>query len=445
MLISVVHAAQINATLRSKLTAAIAPGLQVKLKAGLYLLSTPYAPYLNMWNLARLAFIGFFFAQALFQHNYLQSLKSNFSGDKVLFCSTAWRPGTAVASGFLRLLESPVCTVSQTSIVYGMVLPPSDKATALVSLVQKFNSLLVLLWYCTASSPTWQVSFKRGNTYAPLRKTAIRAQAKKCANSRVAICRVNVKKPLTGSSTYRSAEANQVFINALLYNNPASHLNQYADVGNFVVSRGSALRLGIFQTPFFLTDSYATLRTHYTCDSGRGSHVIRDSGFFFNLGDANLASTFLSYYSSFFYGLLSPVSNTAAIAITPQSPISKLSNHSAPQVVPVLPRVNGVLPVKRTVGGRLGLRNVGDASGAVSDADDALSLVINPATGRSAALGNLGNLPYQSRSRELARVIFPKHESSRGASRTFGLLPTQASADAYEAPVFQMKPGYLGL
>jgi hypothetical protein len=414
---------------------------------GLAFFGVPYT-YANTQNFAYLVYLGFFFAQTLFQYTYLRNFKSNFTAETALVCGR--RPHySTLARSFLVMQEARVCIFSSLSLAQqdtSFSRLNNGLVAGLQLLVQSFTPALISLWYNVASSANKQFSVSHLDLrLKPLvvQKILTYTLNKQRSNAGFSTTRIFAKKTY-GVFGARQKVIKSKLVHYLFSHKSTAHLRSFLNIGNVTTGANLLPRTGIFHTPFFLTDAYSLLRTHYTADSGRGSHVIRDSGFFFNLGDASLASTFLSYYSSFFYGLLSPITSTEVVAALPQSPLSKLSERSAVQVTPFPVAATGdIVSHKRTIRKKAGLRSVSDAGNMISDSDDASSDVLNRVTADSSALTGLDTLPHPSRYQELARLATSRRNGN--ASRNFGFFSSQASAETYDAPVFQMKPGYLGL
>jgi hypothetical protein len=238
----------------------------------------------------------------------------------------------------------------------------------------------------------------------------------------------------------------------LIFNSNYAHGSVCPNVGNSISAVNQVSRIGIFRKPFFLTDTYTLLRANYTTDSGRGGHVTRDSGFFFNMGDSGLAAFFLSYYSSFFYGLVNSPTPHATATRSLETPLSASNILSGAGNTSLTRRSLTLLGQQKHTGAANAntVRNLHGASAPslLTDSDDVLAdVLITPQISSSAIGGThlsadtLGRVNYGQK-----RGISTLQRNNLGyGSKGFGFFSKQATASSFDAPVFQMKPGYLGL
>lgn len=402
----------------------------------------------GLQNFLQLSYFCIFLIYGMFSQLGLQNLRSNFLAPLMLPKNHNSRLGLE-ATGFVIASGARRFLFSETSGLRGVFL--FAKCAAAVPAIPNFTTILLLSWYGTANAKTESspVSglYRKGYAF----KNLISLGFKRFTQARSMVQQARCRTPYPASAPRGHYLADYKLVCGLLFGSARVCGNNSVGLHSLINGAGHNPRTGIFCTPFFLTSTYAMLRTRYATDNGRGSHVIRDSGFFFNLGDSTLASFFLAYYSSFFYGLLSSTTSSAAAVKVPELRTTALtsrflgnSRNLRNQPASRRQRTNAT---PHTVFGA-DLQNTTEASMFISDSDNSAGDSL-----RNQQLKNGGVTCNDVNSELLSRGNFRRKSlpslredaSFSGRTRNFGFFTGLPSGDSFDAPVFQMKPGYLGL
>jgi hypothetical protein len=231
-------------------------------------------------------------------------------------------------------------------------------------------------------------------------------------------------------------------------------ITDYLDVLPRLTDIFTKARVGSYYTFFFLSAAFTQLQKRYVTDLGRGGHLIRDSAFFFNSGDSKLTNLFLAYYSSFFYNLLTPAANITTLPALPDGRGSILSGlqlaettagvissaatdctrHGARAYSTPFRNVSSMRDITLTRGGSLAPR-----TGVILRKAGHMS---TPALHCATTLNFLAKPETRLFSSQSARS---RMRGSLGSGITAGKAQQRAHSQFTDMPVFQMKPGYLGL